>query len=136
MNIQRVTSPAAPEPRPGLWSNCLVANGIAYVSGLTARAGDFVTIDVNDEYAQTKIIFTKMKGLIEAAGGRMADITKLTIYVTNIANRELVWKGRAEFFKDDFPACSLVQVAALASPEILVEIEGIAHIGGGRKLQD
>lgn len=129
MTITRITSAAAPEPRPGLWSNCLVCNGIAYVSGLTARAGDFVTIDGNDEYAQTKIIFTKMKGLIEAAGGRMADLTKLTIYVTNIKNREGVWKARAEFFEGNFPACSLVQVAALASPEIFVEIEGIAHIG-------
>ena len=131
MSIRRVTSPAAPEPRPGLWSNCLLVNGIAYVSGLTARSGDFVTIDGHDEYAQTKIIFTKMKGLIEAAGGSMKDVTKLTIYVTNIANRERVWKGRAEFFEGDFPACSLVQVAALASPEILVEIEGIAHLGQG-----
>jgi len=129
MSIQRVTSPASPEPRPGLWSNCLVSKGIAYVSGLTARAGDFVTIDGNDEYAQTKIIFTKMKGLIEAAGGSMSDTIKLTIYVTNIKNREQVWKARAEFFENDFPACSLVQVAALASPEIFVEIEGIAHIG-------
>ena len=129
MSIRRVTSPAAPEPRPGLWSNCLLANGIAYVSGLTARAGDFVTIDGNDEYAQTRIIFAKMRGLIEAAGGKMADVTKLTIFVTNIKNRELVWKAREEAFENDFPACSLVEVRALASPEILVEIEGIAHIG-------
>jgi enamine deaminase RidA (YjgF/YER057c/UK114 family) len=129
MAISRVTSPASPEPRPGLWSNCLLIDGIAYVSGLTARGGDFVTIDGADEYAQTKIIFTKMKGLIEAAGGRMSDMAKLTIFVTNIKNREQVWKARAEFFEGNFPACSLVEVRSLASPEILVEIEGIAHIG-------
>jgi 2-iminobutanoate/2-iminopropanoate deaminase len=133
--IRRVTSPKAPEPQAGLWSNCLVVDGIAYVSGLTARATDFVTIQGNDEYAQSKIIFEKMKGLLQAAGGSMADVVKLTLFVTNIANREKVWAARREYFSGDFPAASLVQVSALATPEILVEIEAIAHIGasaGGR----
>jgi enamine deaminase RidA (YjgF/YER057c/UK114 family) len=49
--------------------------------------------------------------------------------VTDIANREQVWKARGEFFTGNFPACSLVEVSSLAAPEILVEIEGIAHIG-------
>ena len=43
----------------------------------------------------------------------------------------MVWKARAEFFKGNFPACSLVEVSNLASPEIYVEIEGVAHIGKG-----
>ena len=49
--------------------------------------------------------------------------------VDDIANREKVWKARAEFFEGDFPACSLVEVSALADPRILVEIEGVAHLG-------
>jgi enamine deaminase RidA (YjgF/YER057c/UK114 family) len=40
-----------------------------------------------------------------------------------------VWRARQEFFKGDFPASTLVQVAALGTPEVLVEIEAIAHIG-------
>ncbi len=132
MPIRRVTSPKAPEPQPGLWSNCVVVDGVAYVSGLTARAKDFTTIEGNDEYAQSRVIFEKMKGLIEAAGGTMSDVVKLTIFVTNIANREKVWAARREVFTGDFPAASLVQVAALATPEILVEIEAVAHLGAGR----
>ena len=38
--ISRITSPAAPEPAPGTWSNCLVVNGVAYVAGLVARGKD------------------------------------------------------------------------------------------------
>ena len=132
MPIGRMTSPKAPEPQPGLWSNCLVVDGVAYVSGLTARAKDFSTIEGNDEYAQSRLIFEKMKGLIEAAGGTMSDVVKLTIFVTDIANREKVWAARREVFTGDFPAASLVQVAALATPEILVEIEAVAHLGAGR----
>ena len=61
----------------------------------------------------------------------MADFTKLTIFVTRIQNNKQVWKARAEFFKGDFPACSLVEVSNLAGPNIYVEIEGIAHIRKG-----
>lgn len=129
--IRRVFAPSVAEAAPGLWSNCLVVGEIAYISGLTARGRDFAVIGNTDEYEQSKIIFEKMKALMEAAGGAMSDITKLTIFVTNIAEREKVWAARREFFSDDFPCASLVQVAALASPEILVEIEAIAHLGAG-----
>ena len=127
--ITRFTSPKVTEPPPELWSNCIVCDGIAYIAGLTSRNADGVTIDGEDEYEQSKIIFGKHKALIEAAGGKMADFTKLTIFVTRIQNNKQVWKARAEFFKGDFPACSLVEVSNLATPKIYVEIEGIAHIG-------
>ena len=96
---------------------------------MTSRNTDSVTIDGKDEYEQTKIIFEKHKALIEAAGGKMADFTKLTIFVTRIQHNKQVWKARAEFFEGNFPACSLVEVSKLADPDIYVEIEGIAHIG-------
>ena len=129
--ITRYISPKVAEPAPNLWSNCIVCDGIAYIAGLTSRNADGVTIDGADEYEQSKIIFKKHKALIESAGGKMSDFTKLTIFVTRIQNNKEVWKARAEFFKDNFPACSLVEVSNLAEPNIYVEIEGIAHIGKG-----
>jgi 2-iminobutanoate/2-iminopropanoate deaminase len=125
-SIIRATSPEVPEPQPGTWSNCLVAGGVAYLAGMTAR-GD------GDEYEQAKAIFTKIRHLVEAAGGTMADIVKVTIFVTDIKNRERVWKARQEFFTGNFPASTLVQVAALADPSIKVEIEAVAHIGASRR---
>lgn len=133
MSIVRVTSEKVKEAPPGLWSNCLVVDGVAYLSGLTARGADFNAISGDDEYEQTKVIFEKHKALVEAAGGRMSDIVKLTIYVTRIENREKVWKARQEFFEGDFPACALVEVRNLADPRILVEIDGIAHLGKGTR---
>ena len=129
--ITRYISPKVKEPAPNLWSNCIVCDGIAYIAGLTSRNPDGVTIDGKDEYEQTKIIFQKHKALIEAAGGKMADFTKLTIFVTRIENNKKVWEARSEFFNGNFPACSLVEVSKLATPVIYVEIEGIAHIGKG-----
>jgi enamine deaminase RidA (YjgF/YER057c/UK114 family) len=133
MTIRRVTSPAVPEPPPERWSNCLVCDGIAYVAGMTARGTDAAVLAKMDEYEQAKQIFGKIKGMVEAAGGTMADVVKVIIYVTNIKNNTKVWKARAEFFTGNFPVSTLVQVAALAAPEILVEIEAIAHVGKGAR---
>src|SRR5579883_238833 len=129
MTIRRVTSPDAPEPPPERWSNCLVVDGIAYVSGMVARGAP--NLEKMDEYEQAKVIFAKIKALLEAAGGKMADVVKVTIFLTNIKNNTQVWEARAAVFSGTFPASTLVQVAALASPEILVEIEAIAHLGKG-----
>ena len=127
-NIVRAISPEVPEPAPGTWSNCLVVGGIAYLAGMTASGGD-----LSDEYTQSKTIFAKIRHLVEAAGGSMADITKVTIFVTDISQREQVWKARREFFTGNFPASTLVQVAALANPSLKVEIEAVAHIGASNR---
>jgi len=126
MSIIRATTSEVPEPQPGTWSNCLVANGVAHLAGMTA-GGE------GDEYAQAKAIFTKIKHLVEAAGGSMADIVKVTIFVTDIKQREKVWQARREFFSGNFPASTLVQVAALATPALKVEINAIAHIGASKR---
>jgi 2-iminobutanoate/2-iminopropanoate deaminase len=130
--ITRVISPNVPEPEPRTWSNCLLVDGIAYIAGMVARGKDGKVID-GDEYDQAKLIFAKLRHLVEAAGGVMADIVKLTIFVTDITQRERVWRARAEVFTDDFPVSTLVQVAALAQPAIKVEIDAIAHIGAGKR---
>jgi 2-iminobutanoate/2-iminopropanoate deaminase len=124
--IVRVSSPEVSEPPAGTWSNCLVVNGAAYLAGMTAGGAE------GDEYAQAKVIFTKIRHLVEAAGGSMADIVKVTIFVTDITQREKVWQARREFFTGNFPASTLVQVAALANPSLRVEIEAVAHIGAGK----
>ena len=133
MTIRRVTSPDVTEPPVERWSNCLVVDGVAYVSGMTARGADPEALGKMDEYAQAKVIFGKIKSLVEAAGGAMSDVVKITIFLTRIANNTKVWEARREFFTGDFPASTLVEVSALAAPEILVEIEAVAHIGKGRR---
>ena len=127
-SIVRAISPEVPEPAPGTWSNCLVVGGIAYLAGMTARGGA-PAADLGDEYNQSKAIFAKIRHLVEAAGGSMADIVKVTIFVTDISQREKVWQARREVFTGNFPASTLVQIAALADPSLKVEIEAVAHIG-------
>ena len=130
--IARAISPEVAEPPPRTWSNCLVVDGIAYVAGMTARGKDG-KVAQGDEYEQAKIIFAKIRNLLEAAGGAMADVVKVTIFVTDITQREKVWRARSEVFTGNFPASTLVQVAALAEPALKVEIEAIAHLGAGAR---
>ena len=131
-SIVRTISPEVSEPPAGTWSNCLVVGGIAYLAGMTARGVDQNNV-AGDEYAQAKAIFGKIRHLVEAAGGSMADIVKVTIFVTDITQREKIWQARREFFTGNFPASTLVQVAALAGPSLKVEIEAVAHIGASKR---
>jgi len=61
----------------------------------------------------------------------MADVVKLTIYVTDINQRHGVSKARQDHFSGDFPTATMIQVAALAEPAYKVEIDAVAHIGRG-----
>lgn len=125
----RIYTETVSEPPEKTWSNMLVSDDLFFISGFTSRANDGVTIEGANAYEQARVIFRKMVHYTRAAGASMNDILKLTIFVTDIADNKEVWRARAEFFDGDFPACSLVQVAALATPEIRVEIEGMGRIG-------
>ena len=80
--IKRAVSDKVTEPPPGLWSNCLVVDGIAYVSGMTARSRtDFNTVVGDREYEQAKAIFAKIRDVLRAAGGEMSDIVDAVLYL-------------------------------------------------------
>lgn len=127
-HIIRITSPEVPEPEDGLWSNCLQVEDTLYLSGFTSRAKDGVTILGETAYEQAKVIFEKMKNLCEAAGGTIDDVVTMTIFVTNISENKEIWKARREFFTGDFPACALIEVKGLGTPQIKLEIQGQARL--------
>ena len=125
---QRISSSQVAEPPPQTWSNCLVVGNQVFTAGMTARTGTEVT-GGSSMYEQAHAVFTKIKHLIEAAGGHMDDVVKVNIFVTDITRREEVWQARREFFSGNFPVSTLVEVSALAAPELLVEIEAVAILG-------
>ena len=128
---KKIASPHVPDPPPQTWSNCLVVGNQVFVAGMVARdAGGVMGGD--SMYGQAKAIFGKIKHLMEAAGGTMDDIVKVQIFVTDIKRREEVWKARREVFTGDFPVSTLVEVSALAAPELLVEVEAIGVLGAGK----
>ncbi len=131
MKMKAVSSPEVREPKPETWSNCKVYGNHVYISGMTAHDLEGNVVGDGTMYDQSKRTFEKIRHLIEAAGGKMNDIIKVNIYVTDISRREEVWKARREFFTGDFPASTLVEVSALATPALKVEIEAQAYLGSG-----
>lgn len=129
----RCVSDSVTEPADGLWSNCVRVGDLAFVSGMTSRGPDGVTVLGGDEYEQAQVVFGKIQALVEAAGGVMDDVVKMTIFVTRMQHNTKVWDARREYFTGDFPACTLVEVSSLAKPEILLEIEATAVIGSSAR---
>ncbi|MGN6415370.1 RidA family protein [Flexivirga sp.] len=125
---QRFRAEQVREPADGMWSNCLRVGDLISVSGMTARGADGETV-IGDEYDQAMVIFGKIRDLLAAAGAQLDDVLKMTIFVTDITQNAKVWDARKQFFTGDFPTCTLVQVAALAKPEIRLEIEALAVAG-------
>ena len=122
-----------PEPADGRFSNCLVVDGVAYIAGMTASEGPvsaaLATTDALDEvYRQAKIIFEKIRLQLESAGGTMADVVKITVYVLDVNQRQGVWRARQEALIDDFPTATMIQVGELGNPSYQVEIDATAHI--------
>ena len=132
MSKKAVSSPHVPDPPPQTWSNCLVIGNQVFVAGMTARQGTEL-VGGDSMYGQAKAIFAKIKHLVEAAGGKMDDVVKVIIYVTDIQRREEVWKARREVFTDPFPVSTLVEVRSLFPKEVLVESEAVAILGAGSR---
>ncbi len=105
------------------------SENLLFISGMAAHDREGKTVGVGDADAQTRQALDNLKALLEAAGGTLADVVKLTIFVRNIADRPKVNKVRAEYFREPYPSATLAEVTGLAGADWLVEIEAIAVLG-------
>jgi enamine deaminase RidA (YjgF/YER057c/UK114 family) len=111
-------------PDPVRYSHGFRVGNTVYLAGALGAEvdGSFVA----DIRVQTRRAFEKLATVMAEAGGSLADVVKLTVYVTDMRWRDGYGEVRAGFFAGDPPASTLVQVVALADPSALIEIEAIA----------
>ena len=89
---------------------------------------DAKNIEIHDPAEQTHKVMQNIRQLVTEAGGEMAHVVKLVVYITDIRHREAVYRTMGEYIKGVHPVCTGLVVQALARPEWLVEIDATAVI--------
>ena len=102
------------------------AGTMLFLSGQVAYAAEGGVAFRGDFKAQARGAFEAIKALIESQGGTMADIVKITTFVTDMRYRADLAPIREEFLGKKGPASTLVEISQLAHPDWMIEIEAVA----------
>jgi reactive intermediate/imine deaminase len=126
MPLTPISTPNAPQAI-GTYSQAVRAGSTVYLSGqipLDPASGELVA---GDTEAQVRRVFENLKAVAAAAGGDLAQVAKLNVYLTDLAHFALVNRVMAEYFSPPYPARAAVGVAALPRGAA-VEMDGILEL--------
>lgn len=124
---REVIRPANVHPATG-YSHAWRVDKTIYVSGQVALDREGKLVGPGDFEAQAVQAFENLKAVLEAAGAGLEHVVKTTVYLTHFAHRDTFREVRARYFKDPFPASTLVFVESLAQPDWLIEVEAVAVV--------
>jgi len=110
------------------YTDAVRAGDLLFVSGFVPVDGEGRLVGGDDVVAQARQVLANLGAVLSAAGATFADVVKVTIYLTDIADRARITPVRQEIFGDARPASTLVEVSALAVPGAKLEIEAVALI--------
>ena len=123
---RRITS-GGPWERSAGYSRALVAGDVCHVSGTTDAGPDGRSQHPGDAAAQARAVWAIIEGALAEGGFALEDVVRTRLYLTRIEDAGAVLAVHGELFGEIRPASSLVQVAGLIDPTLLVEIEAEAR---------
>jgi enamine deaminase RidA (YjgF/YER057c/UK114 family) len=100
-----------------------------YISGQVPRDAQNDIVDPTDLEAQIRQVFANLVSVLEAAGGDIRSLVKVTTYLTDQSQFETWRRVRGEVLQEPYPASTLVVVQSLSYPEYMIEMEAIAVLG-------
>lgn len=101
---------------------------LLYISGQVARDTEGHVVGTGDMRTQARQVFQNLRQVLQAAGGDLNNLMKITTYITKIEDFPAVAEVRSEIFQGELPASTLIVVKSLFHPDFLIEIEGVAAI--------
>lgn len=130
MAREYINPPDVAPPPGNLYNHVVKVGDTVYISGQVSRDLEGRTIYAGDVERQFRQVWGNLEKAMKAAGGSISDIVKMTTYVVGTDNIGKLRKAREDLQPlGDRPASTMVVVAALASPDLLVEIEAVAILG-------
>ena len=113
------------------YSQAVVTEGgrIVWLAGQVGAADAPGKSLAGDFDGQVREVFSRLGQTLEQAGGTLADMVTMTVFITDARYGDRFTQLRKEIFGDNFPASALITVTGLARPEMLVEVQGIAVLG-------
>jgi 2-iminobutanoate/2-iminopropanoate deaminase len=122
---------ATPEARPVAnykMGTRMDGGRLVYVSGQVAWDTSGNIVGKGDVGAQARQTFQNLRQVLQAAGGDLGNLMKMTTYITRVEDRPAVAEARSEVFHGELPASTLIVVKSLFHPDFLVEVEGVAVV--------
>lgn len=111
------------------YSRAVRAGDLVLVSGTTAIDEDGVVRCPGDAAGQVEVVLDAIEAALAQAGARMEQVVRTRMFVTDISRAEEIGRAHGDRFGAIAPAASMVEVAALIDPRMLVEIEAVAYVG-------
>jgi enamine deaminase RidA (YjgF/YER057c/UK114 family) len=120
-------------PLPWPYSHGWKVGDTLYIAGQVALDEELRLIGPGDPVEQARQVWRNIQAVCEKAGGKVTDVVRVSTYLADIGDVEAVHEARREFFPNgDYPVATMVQVAKLGLPGLLLETEAIAVIGTSR----